>query len=30
MALLDVIIRPDGSRFEVHGPPYTEEEEQAF
>jgi hypothetical protein len=30
MALLDVIINADGSTFEIHGPPYTEEEEDAF
>ena len=30
MALLERILRPDGIVFEIHGPPYTEEEEDAF
>ena len=30
MALLERIVRADGTVFEVHGPPYTEEEEDAF
>ena len=30
MAVLDRIVRADGTVFEMHGPPYTEEEEVAF
>ena len=30
MAVLDRIVKADGSIFEVRGPPYTEEEEHAF
>ena len=30
MALLDRIVSADGTIFEIHGPPYTEEEEYAF
>ena len=30
MALLDRILSPDGTFVEIHGPPYTEEEEYAF
>ena len=30
MAVLDRIVRADGSVFELRGPPYTEEEEEEF
>ena len=30
MAVIDRIVRPDGTILEVRGPPYTQEEEDAF
>jgi hypothetical protein len=30
MAVIDRIVKADGTVFEMHGPPYTEEEEDAF